>query len=171
MEPAKLLRTAILALRVLQFVSAAIVTGITAYFLAESDTTTWNLGRFIFTQLIAGISLLAIIVNLLPRFDSFFQVPVDVALSLLWWGVFGLLFNFVGYPCGWVFEWMNIPAPFEPQCARFNASTAFAFAAAILFLLCAILNVVVERRGGQRKGVGGLKDRPEMRHAREESPV
>lgn len=88
-----MLRNAIRALRVLQFASAAIVTGITAYFISESDTTTWNLGRFIYTQLIAGSSLLAVILCLFPFVDSFFQVPIDGALSLLWWGVFGLLFN------------------------------------------------------------------------------
>ncbi|KAG5913189.1 hypothetical protein E4U42_001387 [Claviceps africana] len=170
MEQTKLLRTAILALRVLQFASAAIVTGITAYFLAASHTTTWNLGRLIFTQLIAAMSLVIILANLLPSFDSFFQVPVDIAMSLLWWGVFGLLFNFTEYPCGWVFEWMNIAAPFEPQCARFSASTAFSFAAAVLFLLSGVLNVFVERRIGQQQGVG-TKDERQTCHKREESPV
>ncbi|KAG5950844.1 hypothetical protein E4U58_001397, partial [Claviceps cyperi] len=87
-----------------------------------SDTTTWNLGRFIYSQLIAGISLLAIFTTLLPSVDAFVQIPIDIALSLLWWGVFGLLFNFTEYPCGWVFEWMNIAPPFEPQCVKFDAN-------------------------------------------------
>ncbi|KAG5988375.1 hypothetical protein E4U54_004677 [Claviceps lovelessii] len=168
MDQTNMLRNAIRALRVLQFASAAIVTGITAYFISESDTTTWNLGRFIYTQLIAGSSLLAVILCLFPFVDSFFQVPIDGALSLLWWGVFGLLFNFTGYPCGWVFEWMNIPPPFEPQCARFNASTAFSSAAAITFLLSGICNVFVERQVDDPKSVSASlrKQQPEMRRTR-----
>ncbi|KAG5977711.1 hypothetical protein E4U55_006593 [Claviceps digitariae] len=171
MKQTKAVRIAILALRVLQFASAAIVTGITAYFIQQSDTTTWNLGRFIYTQLIAGLSLLATIICLFPSVDSFFQVPIDIALSLLWWGVFGLLFNFTGYPCGWVFEWMNIAPPFEPQCARFNASTAFSFAAAIFFLLSGLLNIFIERRRDQQKRPDNRKQQPETRQTGDETMV
>ncbi|KAG6010745.1 hypothetical protein E4U21_004133 [Claviceps maximensis] len=169
MEQTKILRIAVFALRFLQFASSAVVTGITAYFIAESDTTTWNLGRFIYTELIAALSLLTVIVCLLPFVESFFQVPIDIALSLLWWGVFGLLFNFTGYPCGWIFEWMNIPAPFDSQCAMFTASTAFSFAAAIFFIFSGVLNVFIERRAGETKRVHNHKQKPETRQIRDET--
>ncbi|KAG5963360.1 hypothetical protein E4U56_002780 [Claviceps arundinis] len=163
MSQTTILRIGIIVLRVLQFASAAIVTGITAYFISQSDTTTWNLGRFIYSQLIAGISLLVIFVTLLPSVDAFVQIPIDIALSLLWWGVFGLLFNFTQYPCGWVFEWMNIAPPYEPQCAKFDASTAFSLAAAILFMVCGIANVFIERRRGDSRDVIEPQRRPHQR--------
>ncbi|KAK2606233.1 hypothetical protein QQS21_003404 [Conoideocrella luteorostrata] len=145
MQQARILRTVVFILRALQFASATVVTGVTGYFLYKSDASPWDLGRFIYTEVVASVSMLAVISTILPFVDAFVQIPLDIVLSLLWWAVFGLLFNFLQFPCEWVFEWMNI-APFDQQCAKLNADAAFAFICAVFFMVSGILNVLIDRR-------------------------
>jgi hypothetical protein len=89
----ELLRLVANLLRALQLASAAVVTGITGYFLYHSNASPWDLARFIYVQAAASLSLVASIVFLLPSIDAFIQVPVDILVSLLWWTAFGLLFQ------------------------------------------------------------------------------
>lgn len=80
-------------LRALQLASATIVTGITGYFLYKSSADTWDLGRFIYTEVASSLAMLAAIIFMLPFTDAFIQVPVDIIMSLLWWVTFGLLYS------------------------------------------------------------------------------
>ncbi|KHN95596.1 uncharacterized protein MAM_06437 [Metarhizium album ARSEF 1941] len=137
-------------LRVLQVAAAAIVAGITGYFLNQSNASTWDLGRFIYVEVAACLSLLVAIVFLLPYLDAFIQLPLDIILSLVWWATFGLLFQFSGFPCEWVFEWMDV-SPFDQQCGKFKADIAFSLTAAILWMASSTLNVWVIRREGRQE--------------------
>lgn len=80
-------------LRALQLASATIVTGITGYFLYKSTADAWDLGRFIYTEVAASLSMFLAILFLFPFTDSYIQVPVDIIVSLLWWAAFGLLYS------------------------------------------------------------------------------
>lgn len=97
-------------LRVLQVASGTIVAGITGFFLYQSNASTWDLGRFIYIEVAASLSLLMAILFLLPYTDAFIQIPFDIIVSLLWWVTFGLLFN-----VSWVI-------PFRPPTHQLTSS-------------------------------------------------
>ncbi|EFY98030.1 membrane-associating domain protein [Metarhizium robertsii] len=137
-------------LRVLQVASGTIVAGITGFFLYQSNASTWDLGRFIYIEAAASLSLLIAILFLLPYTDAFIQIPFDIIVSLLWWVTFGLLFNFLGFPCEWVFEWMDV-SPFDQQCGKLKADVAFSFTAAIVWMASAIVNILILRREGRQE--------------------
>lgn len=86
-------RTINIIFRMLQLASATIIAIITGYFLCKSDLGSWDLGRFIYTEVVAGISMCIAVLFLFPFVDTLPQIPVDVIVSLLWWTAFGLLFS------------------------------------------------------------------------------
>lgn len=81
-------------LRGAQLVFAAIVAGITgAYLHATQNTSSWDNGRYIYTIVVASLSLLFALIWLLPFSGSFIHWPMDIFLSILWFVAFGLLVN------------------------------------------------------------------------------
>lgn len=127
-----------MVLRVAELVFAAIVAGVNGEYLHKSDASSWTLGRFIYTEVVAGIAIFLAILRLFPFASHFVSWPVDIFVSILWWVAFGLLVDLVGSGCGGVFNWSNV-APRGDSCGKMKAVIAFAFLSAVLWLASALV--------------------------------
>lgn len=81
-------------LRVAELVFACIVAGINGEYLhAVEHSDSWTQGRFIYTEVVAGIAIFLSIIWLFPFSGSFVHWPVDIIISICWFVAFGLLVN------------------------------------------------------------------------------
>jgi len=139
-----------IALRLGELAFAAVVAGITGAYLnsvsGESDST-YPIPRFIYTEVVAAISILLALLWLLPFSGGFIHWPVDFLVSACWFVSFGLLVNFIGpLDCGNIFYWGDITQ--EGVCQRWKADVAFAFLSAIFWLASALLGLWWLHRSG-----------------------
>ncbi|OLN86387.1 hypothetical protein CCHL11_06374 [Colletotrichum chlorophyti] len=132
-------------LRLAQLAFAAIVAGITGAYLHASSGSSWDNGRFIYTIVVASLSLLFALIWLFPFSSSFIHWPVDIFISILWFISFGLLVNLIGDGCGPVFDWSNV-SPRGDACGRHKANIAFTFLSAIVWLTSALVGIFWVRR-------------------------
>lgn len=86
-----------LVLRVAELAFAAIVAGVNGEFLHESRADSWTLGRSIYAEVVAGISIFLALIWLIPFSSTFIHWPIDLVISICWWAVFGLLVD-VSFP-------------------------------------------------------------------------
>lgn len=80
-------------LRAAQIGFAVIVAAIVGAHLHRADSNAWSLARFIYTEVVAGISIFLGLIWLLPFSSALSHWPVDIFVSALWWVAFGLLVN------------------------------------------------------------------------------
>lgn len=101
----------------------------------------WPHARFIYTEIVAGLSILLALLWILPFAGGFFSWPIDLILSFAWFAAFGLLVNFVhGTNCGGsTFDWSNITH--GGVCNRWRTAEAFSFLSAILWLASTLLGL------------------------------
>ncbi|KAL1971017.1 hypothetical protein VTN77DRAFT_2851 [Rasamsonia byssochlamydoides] len=144
-----------IVLRVGEIGFAAVVAGIIGYYLHEVDDS-WPQGRWIYTEVIAGLSILLGLLWLIPFASTFFVWPVDVVISLAWFAAFGILVDALnGLPCGWIWDW-GITLTDHTDCSRWKAAEAFSFLSAIIWLISGLLGLyfvwrvdaAARRRGG-----------------------
>lgn len=122
-------------------VFAAVVAGITGHYLhLQRGQSSWQLGRFIYTEVVAGLSILLAILWLLPFSGSFIHWPIDLVLSLAWFAAFGLIVNSLGGSCGNTFDWSGLGLRGN-DCGSWKTNQAFAFLAAICWLVSALLGL------------------------------
>lgn len=146
-----ILRLASMVLRVAEIVFAAIVAGITgAYLHAVKNTDSWEQGRFIYTEVVAGLSILLALIWLFPFSSTFIHWPADFLMSVMWFVAFGLMVHWLDGSCGYVFDWNNIAIRGETTCAQWKADIAFAFLSAIVWLASAIVGILWTRRNTAR---------------------
>ncbi|KAK7746515.1 hypothetical protein SLS53_002474 [Cytospora paraplurivora] len=127
--------------RVAELAFAAIVAGITGKYLhAQRGQSSWHLGRFIYIEVVAGLSILLSLLWLLPFSGSFIHWPADILLSVAWFAAFGLLVNWLGGSCGRTFDWSHLRLRGN-NCGSWKADEAFAFLAAVLWLASAIIGL------------------------------
>ncbi|KAF4507942.1 hypothetical protein G6O67_004387 [Ophiocordyceps sinensis] len=136
-------------LRAAQIGFAVIVAAIVGAHLHRADSSAWSLARFIYTEVVAGISIFLGLIWLLPFSSALSHWPVDIFVSALWWVAFGLLVNLVGTSCGAVFDWQNV-APRGDECGRSKANIAFTFLSAVVWLASAAIGVFWVRRHERR---------------------
>ncbi|KAL3960786.1 hypothetical protein ACCO45_005903 [Purpureocillium lilacinum] len=152
-----------MVLRAAELAFAAIVAGVTGEYLHKSNASSWDLGRFIYTEVVAALSIFFALIWLVPFSSTFIHWPVDLFMSVLWWASFGLLVDvsprslppppdslltgiqLVGSSCGAVFNWDNV-SPRGDQCGKFKADIAFAFLSAVLWLVSALIGLFWVRR-------------------------
>ncbi|KAI9900020.1 hypothetical protein N3K66_004282 [Trichothecium roseum] len=127
-------------LRLGELAFAAIVAGVTGHFLHQSHAGSWSLGRLIYAEVVAALSLFFALIWLVPFSATFVHWPIDLILSLCWWAVFGLLVDFLGNSCGSVFHWGNV-SPLGGFCGKFKADIAFSFLSALFWLVSALLGI------------------------------
>jgi uncharacterized membrane protein len=147
--------------RFAEFVCAAVVLGITSFFLHQHHKYGINpLGRTIYTEVVAIISVLLSLVWLLPFTSTFLHYPFDLFMSVAWFAAFGVLVNWIHkIDCGGAFHWGGLYH--NNTCSQWKADEAFAFLSAIFWLASALLSMYVyhklERRaevvpaGGRRR--------------------
>jgi len=134
-------------LRLAELAFAAIVAGLTGVYLhAHKGASSWSLGRFIYTEIVAGLSILFAIIWLFPFSGSFIHWPTDFIISIMWFVAFGLMVDWLNGACGYVFDWDGIDVNGNGTCAEWKANVAFAFLSAIVWLVSAILGIYWVRR-------------------------
>ncbi|KAL1856912.1 hypothetical protein Daus18300_010566 [Diaporthe australafricana] len=132
--------------RLAELAFAAIVAGITGDHLhASRGQSSWSLGRFIYAEVVAGLSILLALLWLLPFSGSFVHWPVDLVISFAWFAVFGLLVDWLGGSCGSTFDWSGIGLRGN-DCGSWKADEAFAFLSAICWLVSALIGIYWVRR-------------------------
>ncbi len=90
-------------LRLAELAFAAIVAGLTGKYLhALEGVSSWSLGRFIYTEIVAGLSILFSIIWLFPFASSFIHWPADFVFSVMWFVAFGLMVDWLNGACGYV---------------------------------------------------------------------
>ncbi|KAK8125598.1 uncharacterized protein PG998_001357 [Apiospora kogelbergensis] len=146
-------------LRLAELAFAAIVAGINGHYLHRvQGVDSWSLGRFIYAEVVAGISIFLALIWLFPFSGSFVHWPVDIVISICWFVAFGLIVNLIGDSCGYVFDWGGFAFRGVNQCGNWKAVIAFSFLSAICWLVSAIIGIIWvrdhERRAYRRRTWG-----------------
>lgn len=108
--------------------------------------------------MIAGISVVASLLWLLPTTSHIVNLVGDVLFCGAWFAVFGLLQDYYanGMGCGSIWAWDGMTV-MNRMCSRWNAAQAFSFLSAVFWCVSFGLGVVVWKRGrGKRGGAGGV---------------
>ncbi|KAI0431125.1 membrane-associating domain-containing protein [Xylaria sp. FL1042] len=143
-------------LRVAELVFATIVAGINGDYLHDvRGASSWSQGRFIYTEVVAGIAIFFSLIWLIPFSSSFVHWPVDFLISVTWFVAFGLLVSYLDGSCGAVFNWTNVAFRGD-QCGKWKAVIAFSFLSAICWLVSSIVGIIWvrdrESRAYRRRG-------------------
>jgi len=129
-------------LRLAELAFAAIVAGVTgAYLHSVQESSTWDQGRFIYTEVVAGLSIVLSIIWLFPFSGSFIHYPADFFISIMWFVAFGLLVNWLNGGCGYVFDWSGISFQGSNSCPAWKADIAFIFLSGLCWLVSAIIGI------------------------------
>ncbi|KAK2754409.1 hypothetical protein FQN54_007053 [Arachnomyces sp. PD_36] len=153
-------------LRTAEVAFGAIVAGVIGSYLHDFDkANAWPQGRWIYTEVVAGLSILLGLLWLIPFSGGFISWPLDIIISLAWFASFGLLVDALdGMPCGGIFQWSNIRG--DGDCSRWKASEAFSFLSAVLWLASGLVGIWFVHRS-RKHGVAGdgvARRRPWYRH-------
>jgi len=122
---------------------AAVVAGVVGHYLREwSDCHGCEKGRYIYTEVIAALSLFFGVILLIPFTSSVVAWHLDLLLSLAWFAAFGLLVDALGDigNCGSPWDWSGLASNTD-DCSRWKAAEAFSFLSAIFWLASAILGI------------------------------
>lgn len=111
----------------------------------QHGQSSWFLGRFIYTEVVAGLSILFAVIWLFPFSGSFIHWPTDLVLSVCWFAAFGLIVNWLGGSCGRTFDWSGLGLR-GTNCGSWKANEAFAFLSAICWLASTALGIYWVRR-------------------------
>jgi hypothetical protein len=137
-----------LALRSAQFVCAAIVLGLSTYFLHQYDTH--HIGpfnRLAFSTIISSVSLWIAIIWMLHGTASLVHIGADLFFCAAWFAVFGLFQDYYDdqIKCGSVWNWGNIDLT-NNYCGQWNAAQAFSFLSAVGWFASFLVGVLAWRR-------------------------
>jgi len=147
--------------RLVQLASAAIVAGLVGRYLSSVHDAHAHAGsRIIYAIVIAGISIIASLVLMIPWKLTFFAFPLDAILFILWMVEFGLLANLTasgGCNSGWYWThwgyywggfWRTVPVGNTSAtvvnsyaCNRWDSTLAFSFIGGMFWLFSAILGI------------------------------
>ncbi|KAF3480109.1 uncharacterized protein GIQ15_05456 [Arthroderma uncinatum] len=130
--------------RVGEIIFAAVVAGIIGSYLHSfhrwQHVRRFPQSRWIYTEVIAGLSMLFGLLWLIPFSWSFWAWPLDLILSLAWFASFGLQVNSLGSRnCGTAFQWTGFTS--GNPCGRWRAAEAFSFLSACFWMASALLGV------------------------------
>ncbi|KAF7718800.1 Uncharacterized protein PECH_005871 [Penicillium ucsense] len=136
-------------LRIAEIAFAAVVAGIIGHYLHSfANIDAWAQSRWIYTEVIASLSILLGLLWLLPFAWGFHLWPLDILISFAWFAAFGILVDALhGMQCGgiwyWHFRGLN-------QCGRWKAAEAFSFLSAIVWLISALVGLWFTYRARDR---------------------
>jgi hypothetical protein len=130
-----------IVLRIAQIAFGAVVAGIIGHYLHEyHDAGAWPLARWIYTEVIAGLSILLGLIWLIPFASGFFSWPFDVIISFAWFAAFGILVDAIHkLSCGSIWQWGIVTH--NSVCGRWKAAEAFSFLSAIVWLVSALVGL------------------------------
>ncbi|KAJ9293986.1 hypothetical protein DTO271G3_7362 [Paecilomyces variotii] len=135
-------------LRIGEICFGAIVAGIIGWYLHHYDSThSWPRARWIYTEVVAGLSVLLGLLWLIPFASSFFVWPIDVILGLAWFAAFGVLVDALQDSSCWYGPWEAISwdgrtyLSYNSSCARWKAAEAFSFLSAVFWLASGLVGM------------------------------
>ncbi|KAL4913950.1 marvel domain-containing protein [Aspergillus aurantiobrunneus] len=128
-------------LRIAEVAFGAVVAGIIGWFLHQfGDFDIWPRPRWIYTEVIAGISILFGLIWLIPFSSGFFMWPLDLLIALAWFAAFGVQVDANNrLNCGSIWHWGAITD--DSYCGRWKASQAFSFLSAIVWVVSALVGI------------------------------
>ncbi|GFF98635.1 hypothetical protein IFM53868_09890 [Aspergillus udagawae] len=133
-----------IVLRVAEIAFAAVVAGVIGYYLHQfSHIDAWPQARWIYTEVVAGLSILL----------------VDVVISFAWFAAFGILVDAVHkLNCGSIWRW-HFDTYSTNSCGRWKAAEAFSFLSAIVWLASALVGMwfTFRVRGANADGYYGRR--------------
>lgn len=123
-------------LRLAQLITAAVVLGLTSYFMHELHQP--RVGPFaclFYSVVIAAISVCLSLVWAISANTSLTQIGSDFVSTGAWFAVFAVLQDYFddGSKCGSTWAWNNLDVT-NNYCGQWNTAKAFAFLAAMFFL-------------------------------------
>ncbi|KAF7513539.1 hypothetical protein GJ744_008833 [Endocarpon pusillum] len=134
-------------LRVGQLLLACVIAGIIGSYLHNfNHRHSWPRNRFIFTEVLAALSILCSLLWLLLSRGGIW--PLDVVLAAAWFSTFGLLINWLhGHACGGTLDGSEITS--AGHCNELKAAEALSFLSAIFWSLSAIIGIYYMTRAGK----------------------
>ncbi|EAL91735.2 hypothetical protein KXW98_002690 [Aspergillus fumigatus] len=149
-----------IVLRVAEIAFAAVVAGVIGYYLHQfSDIDAWPQARWIYTEVVAGLSILLGLIWLIPFSSGFFSWPFDVVISFAWFAAFGILVDAIHkLNCGSIWHW-HFNTYSTNSCGRWKAAEAFSFLSAIVWLASALVGIwfTFRVRGANADGYYGRR--------------
>ncbi|KAK4934690.1 hypothetical protein LTR10_024108 [Elasticomyces elasticus] len=158
-------RIASMALRVAELVFAAVVIGnISSYLHQYHRNSGLPLARFIYVDIIAGLSILLALLWLLPFASGFFHWPIDLLLSFAWFAAFAILINYISNHTSCRghtnvgLSGTNTGYSNGLGCGRWRAAESFSFLSAIFWLISALLGLwFIHRERSKRVRADGAR--------------
>ncbi|KAA8909775.1 membrane-associating domain-containing protein [Sphaerosporella brunnea] len=126
-------------LRAGELICAVIVAGIIGHYIHVQDMNGWWPGdRFIYTEVVAALSMLTALILLVPFTWALTPLPWDFVMFLLWIVSFGLLCDYLApLSCSWYLTWNPVyrnGQSAQDTCSTFNTALAFVFISAAFWL-------------------------------------
>jgi hypothetical protein len=147
-------------LRLAQFVSAAIVLGLTAYFLhkrnqrdgpGRRDDDDGPFGRLVYSIVWSSLSIIFSIIWAIPTTSSMTGYVSDLIFTGGWAAVFGLLIDwFNGENCGSAWNWRGFSLHRDNQCGQWKAAQAFSFLSMVFWFASFLLGIITVHRLSHR---------------------
>ncbi|KAF2855016.1 hypothetical protein T440DRAFT_464333 [Plenodomus tracheiphilus IPT5] len=150
-------RIASLILRIAQFVFAAIVLGLTSYFLYQRTRhSVGPLGRLIFAIIWSSLSILMAVIWAIPTSSSMTGYVSDLVFTAGWAAVFGLYVRyFNGVNCGSAWNWSGVSLSRNDYCGQWRAAQAFSFLSLVFWFATFVLGVLTVHRLNRRAAARG----------------
>jgi len=141
----------LLGLRLAQFVTAAVVLGLTSYFLHQYYQ--YGVGSFnclAYSVVIAAISVCLSLIWAISSSTTLTHIGADFVFSGAWFAVFAVLQDYYddGSRCGSTSVWGNFDLT-NDYCGQWNAAKAFAFLTAIFYFASLIVGLLAWDRARQ----------------------
>ncbi|KAF1941542.1 hypothetical protein EJ02DRAFT_512340 [Clathrospora elynae] len=141
-------RLASTALRFAQFLCAAIVLGLTSYFLQQNHKYDLGpFGRLFYSVVIAAVSVVVALLWMLPTTHHIVNYMTDLFFCGAWFAVFGLLQDWFEdqMHCGSSWQWDHMGLH-DNLCGQWNAAQAFSFLSAVFWFASFVLGILVWKR-------------------------
>ncbi|KAF1923757.1 uncharacterized protein M421DRAFT_425462 [Didymella exigua CBS 183.55] len=158
-----------LILRFAQFVFAAVVLGLTSYFMYQrTRNSVGPFGRTVFAIVWSSLSILFSIIWMIPTKSTMASYGSDLVFTAGWAAVFALLVIwFNGADCGSAWAWGGISLSRSNYCGQWKAAQAFSFLSLVFWFTTFVLGVITYHRltrqpvinEGPGKSFGGRRSR------------
>lgn len=155
-----LTRTVSLLLRIGEFAFACVVAGLIGEYLHQLDeANVWPQSKFIYTEVVAGLAIVAALLWLVPFTAHVTNWPGDLIFFILWIVAFALLVPVVStMNCGSIWAWGHLTDS-KSTCEKWKAAVAFTFLSAIFWLASAIIGFWFLHRGTRTTTTDGVHRR------------
>ena len=116
----------------------ATIAGLIGTYLANSKDAITSQPRFVYSIVVAALSIFLSIIWLIPFGSSIVHYPTDLIMFLLWIIVYGLMVSFIApLNCGSIWAWGDITQ--QGTCQKWKAAIVFSFLSAVFWFVSALV--------------------------------